>query len=169
MWCLQEITRLTDYQFSYQEMAEQAASLHAFLQEIDLKHDRFNNPKNMIEEIQAACRESGQPIPKTMGELVMCVYSNLARIYAREFKQLEDLSGKTIDYLHIVGGGSNVSLLNQLTANLIEKEVIAGPGEATAIGNILVQMISVGEFENLSQARHWLASSSSFECYRPQI
>ena len=58
-----------------------------------------------------------------------------------------------------------MSLLNQLTANLIGKEVIAGPGE----GNILVQMISVGEFENLSQARHWLASSSSFECYRPQI
>lgn len=99
----------------------------------------------------------------------MCVYSNLARIYARELKQLEDLSGKTIDYLHVVGGGSNVSLLNQLTANLIGKEVIAGPGEATAIGNILVQMVSVGEFDNLSQARHWLASSSSFECYRPQI
>lgn len=169
MWCLQEIACLTDYQFSYQEMAEQAASVHAFLQEFDLNHDRFNKPKNMIEEIQAACRESGQPIPKTVGELVMCVYSNLARIYARELKQLEDLSGKTIDYLHVVGGGSNVSLLNQLTANLIGKEVIAGPGEATAIGNILVQMISVGEFENLSQARHWLASSSSFECYRPQI
>ncbi len=169
MWCLQEIACLTDYQFSYQEMAEQAASVHAFLQEIDLNYDRFNNPKNMIGEIQAACRESGQPIPKTVGELVMCVYSNLARIYARELKQLEDLSGKTIDYLRVVGGGSNVSLLNQLTANLIGKEVIAGPGEATAIGNILVQMISVGEFENLSQARHWLASSSSFECYRPQI
>ena len=105
MWCLQEIARLTDYQFSYQEMAEQAASVHAFLQEIDLNHDRFNKPKNMIEEIQAACRESGHPIPKTVGELVMCVYSNLARIYAREFKQLEDLSGKTIDYLHIVGAG----------------------------------------------------------------
>ena len=86
IWCLQEIARLTDYQFSYQEMAEQAASVHAFLQEIDLNHNRFNNPKNMIEEIQAACRESGQPIPKTVGELVMCVYSNLARIYARELK-----------------------------------------------------------------------------------
>ena len=59
MWCLQEIACLTDYQFSYQETAEQAASVHAFLQEIDLNHDRFNNPKNMIEEIQAACRESG--------------------------------------------------------------------------------------------------------------
>ena len=99
----------------------------------------------------------------------MCVYCNLARIYASELKQLEDLSGKTTNYLHVVGGGSNVSLLNQLTANFIGKEVIAGPGEVTAIGNILVQMISVGEFENLSQALHWLASSSSFECYRPQI
>ena len=99
----------------------------------------------------------------------MCVYSNLAKIYGRELKKLEALTGKTIDCLHIVGGGSNVDLLNQLTANIIEKEVIAGPGEATAIGNILVQMITMGEFESLLQARHWLETSSCFESYKPQI
>lgn len=169
MWCLQEIARLTDYQFSYGEMAEQAARVQPFLQEIDLNDDRFTNPENMIKEIQAACRETQQTIPETIGELVMCVYSNLAKIYGRELKKLEELTGKTIDCLHIVGGGSNVDLLNQLTANVIGKEVIAGPGEATAIGNILVQMIVTGEFENLDQARHWLESSSCFEYYIPQI
>ena len=169
MWCLQEIARLTDYQFSYKEMAEQAEKIPPFLQEIDLTDDRFTNPENMIEEIKAACRETQQTIPETIGELVMCVYSNLAKIYGRELKKLEALTGKTIDCLHIVGGGSNVDLLNQLTANVIEKEVIAGPGEATAIGNILVQMITMGEFENLPQARHWLETSSCFESYKPQI
>lgn len=169
MWCLQEIARLSDYQFSYKEMAEQAEKVLPFLQEIDLTDDRFTNPENMIEEIKAACRETQQTIPETIGELVMCVYSNLAKIYGRELKKLEALTGKTIDCLHIVGGGSNVDLLNQLTANVIEKEVIAGPGEATAIGNILVQMITMGEFENLPQARHWLETSSCFESYKPQI
>lgn len=169
MWCLQEIARLSDYQFSYKEMAEQAEKVPPFLQEIDLTDDRFTNPENMIEEIKAACRETQQTIPETIGELVMCVYSNLAKIYGRELKKLEALTGKTIDCLHIVGGGSNVDLLNQLTANVIEKEVIAGPGEATAIGNILVQMITMGEFENLPQARHWLETSSCFESYKPQI
>ena len=169
MWCLQEIARLSDYQFSYKEMAEQAEKVPPFLQEIDLTDDRFTNPENMIEEIKAACRETQQTIPETIGELVMCVYSNLAKIYGRELKKLEALTGKTIDCLHIVGGGSNVDLLNQLTANVIEKEVIAGPGEATAIGNILVQMITMGEFENLPQARHWLEALSCFESYKPQI
>lgn len=169
MWCLQEIARLSDYQFSYKEMAEQAEKVLPFLQEIDLTDDRFTNPENMIEEIKAACRETQQTIPETIGELVMCVYSNLAKIYGRELKKLEALTGKTIDCLHIVGGGSNVDLLNQLTANVIEKEVIAGPGEATAIGNILVQMITMGEFESLLQARHWLETSSCFESYKPQI
>lgn len=168
MWCVQEIARLTDYQYSFKEMAEQAAQVEPFLQEIDLNDDQFTNPENMIEEIQKACRETGQLVPESMGELVMAVYSNLAKAYGRELKQLEALTGQTIDCLHIVGGGSNVSLLNQLTANVIGKEVIAGPGEATAIGNILVQMIATGEFENISQARKWLASTSHLEHYKPQ-
>ena len=168
MWCVQEIARLTDYKYSFKEMAEQAAQVEPFLQEIDLNDDRFTNPENMIEEIQKACRETGQLVPESMGELVMAVYSNLAKAYGRELKQLEALTGQTIDCLHIVGGGSNVSLLNQLTANVIGKEVIAGPGEATAIGNILVQMIATGEFENISQARKWLASTSHLEHYKPQ-
>ncbi|HFU4203614.1 TPA: rhamnulokinase [Streptococcus suis] len=168
MWCVQEIARLTNYQYSFKEMAEQAAQVTPFQQVIDLNDDRFTNPDNMIEEIQLACRETGQPVPETIGELVMAVYSNLAKAYGRELKMLEELTGQTIDCLHIVGGGSNISLLNQLTANVIGKEIVAGPGEATAIGNILIQMITTGKFENLAQARKWLASTSCFEAYIPQ-
>lgn len=169
MWCVQEIARLTNYQYSFKEMAEQAALVEPFLQEIDLNDDRFTNPENMIEEIQDACRETGQMVPESIGELVMTVYSNLARAYGRELKQIEALTGQVIDCLHIVGGGSNVSLLNQLTANVIGKDVIAGHGEATAIGNILVQMIATGEFENLQEARQWLAETSEFETFTPQL
>ena len=169
MWCVQEIARLTDYRYSFKEMVVQAVQVEPFLQEIDLNDDRFTNPENMIEEIKQACRETGQTVPETIGELVMAVYSNLAKAYGRELKQLEKLAGQSIDCLHIVGGGSNVTLLNQLTANVIGKEVIAGPGEATAIGNILVQMIATGEFEHLSQARKWLAEISKFETFTPKL
>ncbi|WP_312247947.1 rhamnulokinase [Streptococcus parasuis] len=169
MWCVQEIARLTNYQYSFKEMAVQAAQVEPFLQEIDLNDDRFTNPENMIEEIQESCRETGQIVPESIGELVMAVYSNLAKAYGRELKQLETLTGQTIDCLHIVGGGSNVSLLNQLTANVIGKEVIAGPGEATAIGNILVQMLATEEFETLQEARQWLAETSEFETFTPQL
>lgn len=169
MWCVQEIARLTDYRYSFKEMAEQAALCEPFQQEIDLNDDRFTNPENMIEEIKEACRETGQKVPESIGELVMAVYSNLAKAYGRELKQVEALTGQTIDYLHIVGGGSNISLLNQLTANVIGKEVIVGPGEATAIGNLLVQMIATGEFENLQEARQWLEETSEFETFIPQL
>lgn len=168
MWAVQEIARMLDYQYSFAEMAEQAYQVEPFLQYINLNDDRFTNPKNMIEEIQAACRESNQIVPKTVGELVMCVYSNLALAYAHEWKVLERLTGKELEVLHIVGGGSNVKLLNQLTADVIGKPVIAGPGEATAIGNIMVQMISSGELENLAEARAWLAKNQALDRYEPQ-
>lgn len=81
---------------------------------------------------------------------------------------LEKLTGRTFDVLHIVGGGSNVKLLNQLTADVIGKPVIAGPGEATALGNLMVQLISVGLFDDLAAARQWLVKEQELETYQPQ-
>lgn len=168
MWAIQEIARMLDNRYSFAEMAEQAYQVEPFLQYINLNDDRFTNPDNMIEEIQAACRESNQIVPESVGELVMCVYSNLALAYAHEWKVLESLTGKELEVLHIVGGGSNVKLLNQLTANLIGKPVIAGPSEATAIGNIMVQMIASGELKDLVEARAWLAKNQRLEGFEPQ-
>lgn len=168
MWAIQEIARMLDNRYSFAEMAEQAYQVEPFLQYINLNDDRFTNPDNMIEEIQAACRESNQIVPESVGELVMCVYSNLALAYAHEWKVLESLTGKELEVLHIVGGGSNVKLLNQLTADLIGKPVIAGPGEATAIGNIMVQMIASGELKDLVEARAWLAKNQTLEGFEPQ-
>ncbi|KST90835.1 Rhamnulokinase [Lactococcus lactis subsp. lactis] len=168
MWAVQEIARHLNYQYTYSEMAEQAYQVESFLQYVDLNDNRFTNPDNMIAEIQAYCRERGQIVPETVGELTMCVYSNLALIYAHEWKRLEQLTGRTLDVLHIVGGGSNVELLNQLTADVIGKKVVAGPDEATAIGNLLVQMITYSRMQNLKEARQWLAKEIDLKVYEPQ-
>ena len=168
MWIVQEIARNLDYKYSYSEMAEKASEVAPFEQFVNLDEERFSNPTNMIEEIQSYCREHGEKIPETVGELTMCAYSNLALLYAREWKRLERLTGKVLDVLHIVGGGSNVSLLNQLTANLIQKTVIAGPSEATAIGNLLVQLIATGEFADIREARHFLKNQVNLQKFEPQ-
>ena len=168
MWAVQEIARNLDYQYSYAEMAQEAYQVEPFLQYVNLNDDRFTKPENMIEEIQAYCRETNQVVPKTVGELIMCVYSNLALIYAHEWKVMQALSDCSCDTLHIVGGGSNVKLLNQLTADVIEKPVIAGPGEATAIGNVMVQLVSEGIVESVTEARAWLKQQFDYDVYQPQ-
>ena len=168
MWTVQEIARCLDYAYSYAEMAEQARQVAPFQQLVNLNDDRFTNPAHMIAEIQAYCRETDQIVPETVGELTMCVYSNLALIYATEWQRLEGLTGKTFDALHIVGGGSNVRLINQLTANLIQKPVIAGPGEGTAIGNLLVQLIATGQLADLSQARLFLKEQTELKTFLPE-
>lgn len=168
MWAVQEIARNLDYQYTYAEMAQEAYQVEPFLQYVNLNDDRFTKPQNMIEEIQAYCRETNQVVPETVGELTMCVYSNLALIYAHEWKVMQELSGHSCDMLHIVGGGSNVKLLNQLTADVIGKPVIAGPGEATAIGNVMVQLVSEGIFDSVTEARAWLKEQFVYDTYPPQ-
>ena len=168
MWSVQEIARMLDYQYSYQEMADAAKKVAPFQQFVDLNDDRFTNPKNMIEEIQAYCKETNQKVPETVGELTMCVYSNLALLYAHELEHLEWLVGHSFDVIHIVGGGSNVSILNQLTATVTGKTVVAGPGEATALGNLLVQMIADGKLDSLQHARQFLREQSKLNIFEPE-
>ena len=168
MWSIQEIARMLGYQYSYQEMAEAAKEVAPFEQFVDLNDERFTNPQNMIEEIQAYCMETNQKVPETVGELTMCVYSNLALLYAYELEHLERLVGHSFDAIHIVGGGSNVSLLNQLTATVTGKTVVAGPGEATALGNLLVQMIADGKLESLQHARQFLREQIELNTFEPE-
>ena len=168
MWSIQEIARMLDYQYSYQEMADAAKAVAPFEQFVDFNDERFTNPKNMIEEIQAYCKETNQKVPETVGELTLCVYSNLALLYAHELEHLERLTGHSFDVIHIVGGGSNVSILNQLTATVTGKTVVAGPGEATALGNLLVQMIADGKLESLQHARQFLREQIELNIFEPQ-
>lgn len=168
MWSIQEIARMMNYELTYGEMAAAASLVEPFQQFIDLNDERFSNPVNMIDAIRSYCKESGQVVPQTVGELVMAVYCNLALSYAYEIKRIERLTNQTIDTLHVVGGGANVKLLNQLTADLMGIQLIAGPGEGTAIGNILVQMINQRHFSSLEEARIFLNDQIEVDIYHPQ-
>lgn len=155
--------------YSFSELAEMAEKVKPFQQFININDERFVNPQNMIKEIQTYCRETGQKIPKTPGEICMAIYSNLALFYAQEIQKLNDILGYKIDTLNIVGGGSNVALLNQLTATISGIDVYAGPDEATAIGNLTVQMITKADILNVYLARRIISNSFKVKKYIPEI
>ena len=113
------------------------------------------------------CRETSQSEPATHGVTIRCVLESLALLYAQRLKEAEELTGQLINRLHIVGGGSRNALLNQFTANACGVEVIAGPTEATAIGNVLVQAIALGDLPDLAAARQVVRQSMDVECFYP--
>jgi rhamnulokinase len=119
---------------------------------IDVNDQRFMNPASMIGEVMAAAAEEG-PAPSTVGELMQCVYRSLADCYAQSIRILSEITGKTYTSLNIVGGGCQDCYLNALTADATGLEVITGPVEGTAIGNLIVQMVAAGEFADLAAAR----------------
>lgn len=119
----------------------------------------------MIEAIQDYCRETKQAIPETPGELTRCIYDSLALRYKKELQTLQELTGKTLEELIIVGGGGNVSLLNQTIADITGMTIWAGPSEATAIGNLVVQMIAKGDLKGIDEARQVIARTYPMKKY----
>ncbi|MBO0456485.1 rhamnulokinase [Enterococcus hulanensis] len=168
MWLIQEVARIQDYQYSYPELAALASQEEAFVSLIDVNDRRFMNPQNMITEIQDYCRELNQKVPETAGELARCIYDSLALCYAVELEKMEKMTGRTITQLHIVGGGSNNDFLNQLTADACGINVLAGPGEATAIGNIMVQMVATKGFGTLAEGREGIKNSFPMKEFQPK-
>ncbi|MGG5340955.1 rhamnulokinase [Enterococcus sp. AZ192] len=166
MWLIQQVSHQLDDQYSYQELADLASEEPKFQQFIDINEAMFLNPENMIEAIQDYCRKTDQKIPKTTGEIARSIFDNLALCYALELEKLEKLSTK-IEVLHIIGGGSNNELLNQLTADLSHTPVCAGPSEATAIGNILIQMVTIGIFSSVQEGRDYVRKSFPQTYYQP--
>ncbi|MBN8248708.1 MAG: rhamnulokinase [Verrucomicrobia bacterium] len=128
---------------------------------------RFLNPEDMGEALVAACRESGQPEPDSESAIVRCILESLALKYAVVLDQLETLSGTPITAVHVVGGGSRNALLNQWTADASGRVVIAGPVEATAMGNLLVQVQGAGELGSLQEIRCVIRDSSELTEFRP--
>ena len=111
-----------------------------------LRYRRATRPdRAAVADFQAFCRETGQPIPKTPAQLIRCAYESLALKYRQVLGWLEALTGQPIDVIHVVGGGSQSSILNQFTADACQRPVLAGPVEATAMGNLLVQVRADGE------------------------
>ena len=168
LWMVQCVKRDFNDKYSFSELAELASNTKPFSQFININDERFVNPENMIQEIQAYCQETGQRVPKTPGEIAMAIYSNLALFYAYEIQKLNHIIGYQIDTLNIVGGGSNVALLNQLTSTIAGIDVYAGPSEATAIGNLAVQMITRNDVANVSAARQIIKDSFAIKHFKPE-
>ncbi|EID43016.1 rhamnulokinase [Parageobacillus thermoglucosidasius] len=167
MWIIQEVRRHLEQDYDFAQFVEEAKKVKGFHQFINFNDERFMNPANMIDEIQTYCKETNQKVPETVGELANCIYNNLAIIYAIAIEELEEITGKTIDQLHIVGGGAYNEHLNQLTADLSGKVVYAGPTEATAIGNLIMQMIATKEVKDLEAARQLIRDSFEIKKYTP--
>ena len=151
------LAKITDWEkgrkYSFPDLSSAARAAADFPSVVDASDKRFFAPESMTAAVCGACAESGQKVPSTVGELVQCVYSSLASCYAKDAKHLASLTGKTYTTLNIVGGGSQDAYLNEMTAKATGLEVVAGPTEGTAIGNLIVQMITSGEFKDLAEAR----------------
>ena len=124
-------------------------------------------PESMTTAITEFCRETSQTAPTSPGALIRCALESLALLYRQRLNEVSALSGRTIRQLHIVGGGSRNALLNQFTANACEVEVIAGPAEATALGNILLQSLTLGHLPDLATARQCVRDSMDVETFQP--
>ncbi|MDY1039034.1 rhamnulokinase [Enterobacteriaceae bacterium RIT714] len=134
---------------------------------INPNDDRFINPTNMSAEIQAACREASQPVPHTPAELARCIFDSLALLYADVLNELVALRGKPFTQLHIVGGGCQNQLLNQLCADACGIEVVAGPVEASTLGNIGIQLMTLDELTNVDDFRSVVTGNYALTTYTP--
>jgi rhamnulokinase len=170
LWLIQQSKRVFDAKgrtYTYPELEDMAAKAPVLRSLVDPDDSRFLNPPDMVKAIQDFCRETGQPIPQTEGELVRCATESLALKYRVVLSWLEELTGNRMEVIHIVGGGSKNLLLNQMTANACQRPVITGPIEATAMGNLLLQVRSSGELSSLSQMREVIRNSSEVSRYEP--
>ncbi len=166
MWLLQQLKHGFDSKGSkagYGELVQLASEAPPLRSLIDVDAPAFLRPSNMIQTVQEFCRNTQQPVPETEGALVRCVLESLALRYRQVLGALEKVTGKRIEAIHIVGGGSRNALLNQFTADACQRPVIAGPVEATALGNVLFQAKSAGELASLSEIRSVIRASFSHE------
>ena len=168
LWMIQSVRHEQKDAFSFAQLCEMAAENKTFPSRVDVNDDAFLAPANMTKEIQNYCQNTGQTVPETIGEISAVIYQSLADCYQKSVSQLEQNTKREYDSIHIIGGGSNAAYLNQLTANATRKIVYAGPSEATAVGNLMAQMIQEKELENLEEARKCVFNSFEIKTYQPK-
>ncbi len=171
LWIVQECRRAwakTGEKYDYATLEKIAAEAPPFVSLINPDDARFLSPENMPNKIAEFCTETGQPVPANHAAYVRCIYESLALFYRVTLRKLERLTGKKIGQLHIVGGGSQATTLNQCAANALKIPVLAGPTECTAIGNILVQAITLGHLESHTAARAVVRNSFELKTFTPE-
>lgn len=170
LWPVQECRRLWALEgdaYGYDDLTRLASGAPPFTCLVVPDDARFLAPANMPETIAAFCRETGQAAPGDRGAILRCVLEGLALEYRRVAELLESLVGKYLPVIHVVGGGSRNELLNQFTADATGRIVIAGPAEATAIGNILIQCLAAGDIGSLAEGRAIVRNSFELRSYIP--
>ena len=171
LWLVQECRRAwqrAGREYSYAQLSEMAAQAKPFGAIVEPDDARFISPASMPDALREYSQSNGQAAPETEGEIVRCCLESLALKYRWTLEKLEELTEEKIPVLHIVGGGTQNKLLSQLTADAINRPVLCGPVEATAIGNILTQLMARGEIADLQEARHIVRNSFEIETFAPR-
>lgn len=171
LWLIQECRRkwvLQGDAFTYAELTTFAEEANPFSCFIDPDAIDFLHPDDMTEAIQKFCIRTDQQPPESPGEIARCIFESLALKYRYTIERLELLIGYSLDVIHIIGGGSQNTLLNQYTSDACGKLVVAGPVEATALGNAMIQAVSLGYFTNIAEAREFASNSMSLMSYYPK-
>jgi len=170
LWLVQECRRAWQHagkDYSYEELMRRAESARPFLSVVDPDDATFLLPASMPAAIADCCRKTRQEVPEEPGAVVRCALEALALRYRYVLERLEELVGKRLGAIHVVGGGSQNTLLCQLTADACNRPVVAGPVEATAIGNVLVQMIGLRMIGSLAEGRAIVRRSFDVKTYEP--
>lgn len=158
LWIIQEVSREFAGEYTFGELVELARK-SKYLNVFDVNDERFLKPQNMVDEIINYFNDRHIQPPQSIGEIAYCVYYSLAISYQKAIEEIENMTGKTYTTINVIGGGCQNILLNEMIASVTNKRVLAGPIEATALGNLVSQMISVGEIKDLSEARKMIKES----------
>jgi rhamnulokinase len=170
LWLVQECRRSWDRagtSYSYEDLTDLAEEAPPFVSLVDPDDTGFILPPNMPQALADFCRRTGQPVPVEPGPVVRCALESLALRYRWVLDRLEELLGRRLDVVHVVGGGSQNELLCRFTADACNRPVLAGPVEATAIGNVLVQGIGLGLLGSLAEAREVVRRSFGVQTFSP--
>lgn len=165
LWMIQSLKKEIHDQYSFAELCEMA-SRETISSIVDCNDDTFLAPESMQEAVKAFCQKTNQQIPQTTGEMAAVIYNSLAVCYENTVNEIEAMTGVNYECIHVVGGGANAQYLNELTAKKTGKTVYAGPTEATAIGNLTVQMMAAGVLKSLTEARKTIFDSFDIRTYQ---
>lgn len=166
LWMIQSVRNELGRQYSFGQLCDMAEENRQFPSRVDVNDQSFLAPESMMGAISAYCEAHGQIPPRTPGEFAAVIYQSLADSYGQTVRELERITGRRFEKIHIVGGGANAEYLNRLTAKSTQKPVFAGPVEATAIGNLVVQMLADKRFASLDEARQAIYRSFEIKEYR---
>jgi rhamnulokinase len=171
LWIVQECRRAWEKEgqsLNYQQLTQMASEAPALRSLIDTTYADFGKPGGMPEKIRAFCRKTGQPVPDSEGAIVRCALESLALTYRTTLEQLEGILGKRLDPIHMVGGGTQNTLLCQFAADATGRQVVAGPVEATAIGSVLMQAMALKLIKSLDEGREIIRMSFDVATYDPK-